>query len=67
MGPFLRFFIFFSLIFSIGFANEFSILEIITKKRDKNELTKKEINYFVQKYTKGDIPDYRGTYLCHKD
>lgn len=33
--------------------------DIIMKKRDGEELTKEEINYFVQGYTKGEIPDYQ--------
>lgn len=36
-----------------------NIVDIITKKRDKKELTKEEINYFVTGYTKGIIPDYQ--------
>lgn len=35
------------------------ILEIIIKKRNKQELTKEEIEYFVQSYTKGVIADYQ--------
>ena len=31
-----------------------NILEIIEKKRDKKELTKEEIEYFAQGYTKGE-------------
>ncbi|MFR2533736.1 MAG: thymidine phosphorylase [Clostridia bacterium] len=36
-----------------------NMLEIIIKKRDKQTLTKKEIEYFIQEYTKGNIPDYQ--------
>lgn len=36
-----------------------NILEIIEKKRDKKELTQKEIDFFVQEYTKEKIPDYQ--------
>ena len=36
-----------------------NILEIIAKKRDKNELTKEEIEYFVKGYTEGSITDYQ--------
>ena len=36
-----------------------NILEIIAKKRDKKELTKEEIEYFVKEYTKGTIADYQ--------
>ena len=37
--------------------------EIIAKKRDKKELTKKEIEYFVKEYVKGNIPDYQAAAL----
>ena len=40
-----------------------NILEIIEKKRDKKELTKEEIEYFVQGYTKGEIKDYQASAL----
>ena len=40
-----------------------NILEIITKKRDKKALTKKEIEYFVKEYTKGNINDYHAAAL----
>ncbi len=33
--------------------------DIIKKKRDGNILEKKEINYFVENYTKNKIPDYQ--------
>ncbi len=33
--------------------------DIIIKKRDKGELTQEEINFFVQGFVKGDIPDYQ--------
>ncbi|WP_069649500.1 pyrimidine-nucleoside phosphorylase [Caloranaerobacter ferrireducens] len=33
--------------------------DIIKKKRDGFELTKEEIEFFVEGYTKGDIPDYQ--------
>ena len=35
------------------------MLEIIDKKRLGLELTKEEISYFVEGYTKGIIPDYQ--------
>lgn len=35
------------------------IYDIIQKKRDGFELTKEEIEYFVEGYTKGEIPDYQ--------
>ena len=40
-----------------------SILEIIAKKRDKKELTKEEIEYFVKGYTNGEITDYQAAAL----
>lgn len=38
-------------------------LEIIAKKRDKHELSKKEIEYFVREYTAGNITDYQAAAL----
>ncbi|TDU95175.1 thymidine phosphorylase [Metamycoplasma hyosynoviae] len=35
------------------------INEIITKKTAKQELTKEEINFFIQEYVKNAIPDYQ--------
>ncbi len=40
-----------------------NIVEIITKKRDKKELTKEEIEYFIEGYTKGSITDYQAAAL----
>ena len=40
-----------------------NILDIIAKKRDKQELNKEEIEYFVKGYTKGDIKDYQAAAL----
>ena len=37
--------------------------DIIRKKRDNLELSKKEINYFIENYSKGDIPDYQASAL----
>lgn len=37
--------------------------DIILKKRNGSELTKEEIEYFVQNYTKGNIPDYQASAL----
>lgn len=34
-------------------------VDLITKKRDGNELTKEEINFLIEGYTKGSIPDYQ--------
>lgn len=39
------------------------IYDIIKKKRDNNELTKDEIDFFVEKYSKGEIPDYQASAL----
>lgn len=36
-----------------------NIVDIIRKKKQGNELTKEEINFFVQGYTDGTIPDYQ--------
>lgn len=40
-----------------------NILDIIAKKRDKNELTKEEIEYFINGYTCGEIADYQAAAL----
>ena len=40
-----------------------NIQEIIAKKRDKKELNKEEISYFVSEYTKGNITDYQAAAL----
>ena len=34
-------------------------VDIIVKKRDKGELTRDEIDWFVTGYTSGEIPDYQ--------
>lgn len=34
-------------------------VDIITKKRDRQELTPEEITYFVDGFVRGDIPDYQ--------
>jgi pyrimidine-nucleoside phosphorylase len=36
-------------------------VDIIIKKRDKQELTSQEIEFFVQGFTHGDIPDYQAS------
>jgi len=36
-------------------------VDIIIKKRDKNELTREEIEYFILGYAKGEIPDYQAS------
>ncbi len=40
-----------------------TILDIIEKKRDKKELSKEEIEFFVNGYTKGEITDYQAAAL----
>ena len=40
-----------------------NILEIIEKKRDKKELTKDEIEYFIEGYTNDKIADYQASAL----
>ncbi len=40
-----------------------NIIEIIEKKRDKKELSKEEIEYFIKGYTKGEIADYQAAAL----
>ena len=40
-----------------------NIQEIIIKKRDKKELTKEEISYFIKEYTAGNITDYQAAAL----
>ena len=36
-------------------------VDIIAKKRDKLELTREEIDFFIQGYTSGEIPDYQAS------
>ena len=40
-----------------------NIQEIIAKKRDKKELTKEEIHYFIKEYVAGNIIDYQAAAL----
>ena len=40
-----------------------NIQEIIAKKRDKNKLSKEEIEFFVANYTNGNIADYQAAAL----
>lgn len=40
-----------------------NIINIIEKKRDRGELTKEEIEYFVNEYTAGNIEDYQASSL----
>ena len=37
--------------------------DIIMKKRNGGELSKEEIDFFIEGYTKGEIPDYQGSAL----
>ena len=37
--------------------------DIIQKKRDGHSLTKEEINFFIENYTNGEIPDYQASAL----
>ena len=39
------------------------LYDIISKKRDKKELTKQEIEFFIEKYTNEEIPDYQASAL----
>jgi len=39
-------------------------VDIIAKKRDGQELTSDELKFFVEGYTKGDIPDYQASAWC---
>ena len=39
------------------------IYDIIEKKRERQKLTKEEIDFFVQEYTKGNIEDYQASAL----
>lgn len=40
-----------------------TIIDIIEKKRDKQKLTKEEIEYFVKQYTNGEVTDYQAAAL----
>ena len=40
-----------------------NILDIIAKKRDKKELTKEEINFFISEYINGGVTDYQAAAL----
>ena len=39
------------------------MVDIIEKKRDGGKLTKEEIDFFVNGYVRGDIPDYQASAL----
>ncbi len=40
-----------------------NILDIIAKKRDKKELSKEEIDFFIKEYTAGTVTDYQAAAL----
>ncbi len=40
-----------------------NMYEIIQKKKEKKELSREEISFFVQGFTKGEIPDYQASAL----
>lgn len=40
-------------------AQTFRAIDVIRKKRDGGELSRGEIDYLVQSYTRGEIPDYQ--------
>ena len=40
------------------------MVDIIERKRDGYALTKEEIDFFIEGYTKGDIPDYQASALA---
>ncbi|MCB9075990.1 MAG: pyrimidine-nucleoside phosphorylase [Anaerolineaceae bacterium] len=39
-------------------------VDIIAKKRDRQEVTSDELKFFVEGYTNGDIPDYQASAFC---
>ena len=40
-----------------------NVIDIIKSKRDQKELSTEEINYFINEYSKGNIPDYQASSL----
>lgn len=40
-------------------TKEYNIVSLIRKKRDGNSLTRDEISYLIDKYTKDEVPDYQ--------
>lgn len=40
------------------------MVDLIVKKRDGKALSKEEIDFFIQGYTKGQIPDYQASAMC---
>ena len=39
-------------------------VDIIIKKRDRQELTREEIKFFIQGFSQNEIPDYQASALC---
>jgi pyrimidine-nucleoside phosphorylase len=39
-------------------------VDVIARKRDGQELTDEEIKFFIEGYTRGDIPDYQASAWC---
>ena len=46
-----------------GMEFSMNILDVIAKKRDKKELSKDEIDFFVKGYTNGEVTDYQASAL----
>ena len=40
------------------------MVDLIIKKRDGHELTDEEIRFWIDGYTKGDIPDYQSSAMA---
>ena len=40
------------------------IFDIIQHKKEGLELTEEEIRFFIDGYTRGDVPDYQASALC---
>ena len=39
------------------------VIDLIQRKRDKDEFSREEIDFFLQNYTRGEIPDYQASAL----
>ena len=39
-------------------------LDIIIKKQDQGELSRREIDFFIKGFTDGEIPDYQASALA---
>src|SRR4030065_2957093 len=48
----------------IGRKLAMRMVDIIIKKRDHHELSKEEIEFFIQGYTRDEIPDYQASALA---